>query len=193
MIDICNEKQVKHIVARIIKKTKRIDSMVCASGVYLNKPAENMTAKDWDSVVGTNLTANFTVCREVGKVMLEQKKGSIITIGSLGSFVALSGTLAYSVSKAGVVSMTQCLASEWTEKGVRVNSIIPGVFPTKLNKKALTKPGRLDNILKGIPAKRLGNLEELSGAAVFLASDESSYISGISMPVDGGFLGFSGY
>jgi len=191
--DITKKKQIKVLCRAVHKKYKRIDIMVCASGIYLNKPAERVATHKWNSILDTNLTGTFQACQIVGTYMIRQGKGSIITIGSLGSFVALSNTIAYSVSKAGVVALTRGLATEWARYGVRVNALIPGVFPTRLNHKALQKKGRKKNILRGIPLKRLGKVDELAGAAVFLASDESSYITGTSFPVDGGFLSFSGY
>lgn len=192
-VDIEDETAVKGLYSSVLKKYSRIDVVACTSGVYDNVPAEKMTTKAWEKVIRTNLTGNFVVCREAGKIMLKQGRGSIITIGSLGSYVALSGTCAYSASKAAVVSLTQSLASEWADRGVRVNCIVPGVIPTRLNEKALKKPGRVDNILRGIPMKRLGSADEIAGAAAFLAGDDSAYITGAALPVDGGFLSFSGY
>jgi len=192
-VDITQHEQVKNICNKVLKHYNRIDGMVCASGIYLNKPAEKVTKKEWDKIIDINLSGMFTTCQTVGKIMLKQGKGNIITIGSLGSFVAMSNTIAYSVSKAGVVALTKSLSAEWAHRGVRVNSIIPGVFPTRLNRKALRMKIRLKNILRGIPLRRLGSLDELVGAAIFLASDEAQYVTGISLPVDGGFLSFSGY
>jgi len=191
--DITKENQLNALCKKVLKKHKRIDIVVNASGIYLNKPAKNVTKREWDIIVDTNLTGMFLASRIFGTAMLKQKKGSIINIGSLGSYVALSNTVAYSVSKAGVVALTKALSAEWSSGGVRVNTIVPGVFPTRLNKKALQIKGRKENIIKGIPMKRLGMLKELVGAAVYLASDESSYVTGTSLPVDGGFLSFSGY
>lgn len=192
-VDVTSRKEVESFVSKVVSRYKKIDCMICASGVYLNKPAEDVTDKEWNTVLDTNVNGFFITAQIVGRQMLTQNSGSIISIGSLGSFVALSNTIAYSVSKAAVVSMTRCLSSEWASRGVRVNSIVPGVFPTRLNKKALAMKGRKENILKGIPIKRLGDLSELVGIAVFLASQESSYVTGAAIPVDGGFLSFSGY
>ena len=192
-VDITHPQQVKSLCAKVLKRYKRIDCMVCASGIYLNKPAEKIPIDEWDSIMRTNLTGVFSACQIVGTIMLKQGKGSIINIGSIGSFVAMTNTVAYSVSKAGVVALTKSLSAEWAHRCVRINALIPGVFPTRLNKKALRKKWRVENIIKGIPMKRLGSLDELIGAAVFLASDQATYVTGISLPVDGGFLSFSGY
>lgn len=192
-VDITSRVQIKKITAAIKKKYHALDILVCASGAYLNKPAEKVTDSEWRHIMHTNLDGTFMASQIVGREMLQAGKGSIITIGSLGSFVALSNTVAYSVSKAGIVALTRSLACEWAQRGVRVNAIIPGVFPTRLNEKALAMPGRVENILKGIPARKLGSLDQLVGAAVYLASDESQYVTGTSLSVDGGFLAFSGY
>jgi NAD(P)-dependent dehydrogenase (short-subunit alcohol dehydrogenase family) len=192
-VDITSRIQIKKITAAIKKKYHAIDILVCASGAYLNKSAEKVTDREWQHIMRTNLDGTFMAAQVVGREMLAAGSGSIITIGSLGSFVALSNTVAYSVSKAGVVALTRSLACEWAERGVRVNAIIPGVFPTRLNEKALAMPGRVENILKGIPSRKLGSLDQLIGAAVYLASNESHYVTGTSLSVDGGFLAFSGY
>ncbi len=192
-VDIRKSAQIKNICRKVLKRYKKIDCMVCASGIYYNKSADKVTKKEWDDVIETNLTGMFTACQVVGNIMLKQGDGNIITIGSLGSFVAMSNTVAYSVSKAGAVALTKALSAEWSSRGVRVNTLIPGVFPTRLNKRALRIRGRVQNILRGIPLRRLGTLDELVGAAVFLASDEAQYVTGISLPVDGGFLSYSGY
>jgi len=167
--------------------------MVCASGAYLKKPAEDVSLDEWNHIISVNLTGVFLANKVVGKVMLSQSSGSIVNIGSLGSFVSLSHTVAYCVSKSGVVMLTRCLSSEWCQRGVRVNAIIPGVFPTNLNRKALSDPVRLNNIIARTPMKRLGDVNELAGAAIYLVSDESKFVTGITMPVDGGFLAHSGF
>lgn len=191
--DVTRKNDIEHICNAILKKYKKIDVMVCCAGTYLKKPAEEISEEEWRDVLDTNLNGTFLTNSVVGKIMLNQAKGSIINIGSLGSVVALSNTLPYCVSKAGVLMLSQSLSTEWCHRGVRVNTIIPGVFPTDLNKKALSDPIRVKNILNRTPMKRLGNLEELVGASVFLASDESNFVSGIALPVDGGFLASSGF
>jgi len=192
-IDVNQPSTIKQVLRSIIKKYKKIDSCVCAAGIYMNKSAETLTLSEWNNIINTNLTGSFNVCRIVGEKMLLQGSGSIVNISSLSAVQALTGTIAYSVSKAGVISLTQGLSAEWASRGVRVNAIIPGVFPTKLNKKALQLPGRKENILKGIPIRRLGDVKELIGATRFLVSKDSTYVTGIALPVDGGFLSFSGY
>ncbi len=192
-VDVTDEQQINKLCDAVLGQFGRIDVMVCSAGAYLKKPAEEVSLSEWDAVIRTNLTGTFLTNRIVGTVMLKQGKGSIINIGSLGSSVALSNTLPYCASKAGVVMLTRCLSSEWCKRGVRVNAIIPGVFPTDLNRKALSDPLRVENILRRTPMGRLGDVSELIGATVFLACDESAFVSGIELPVDGGFLAHSGF
>ncbi|RJP56141.1 MAG: SDR family oxidoreductase [Candidatus Auribacter fodinae] len=191
--DVTRQDQVEQVCARTAELFGRIDIMACVSGAYIKKPATDISLDEWNTVLNTNLTGTFITNQAAGKYMLKQGKGSIINIGSLGSDVALSNTLPYCASKAGVVMVTKCLSSEWAGSGVRVNTIIPGVFPTNLNRKALSDPVRVENIIKRTPIKRLGAVDELAGAAIFLASDESAFVTGIALPVDGGFLAFSGF
>jgi len=191
--DVTDESQIEYLCEKIMARFARIDCMVCASGAYLKKPAQDVSLEEWNHIISVNLTGVFLANKIVGKIMLSQSKGSIINIGSLGSFVSLSHTIPYCVSKSGVVMLTKCLSSEWCSHGVRVNAIIPGVFPTNLNRKALSDPVRLNNIINRTPMKRLGEVNELAGAAVYLASDESSFVTGTTFAVDGGFLAHSGF
>jgi NAD(P)-dependent dehydrogenase (short-subunit alcohol dehydrogenase family) len=143
---------------------------------------------DFQAVLETNLTGTFRACQIFGRPMLEAGRGRIINIASLSSFVALYQTAAYSASKAGVVSLTQSLAVEWGPRGVNVNAIAPGVFRTALNQALLDGTGRGKEFLLRTPLQRFGQLEELVGAAVFLASDSASFVNGETIAVDGGFL-----
>jgi NAD(P)-dependent dehydrogenase (short-subunit alcohol dehydrogenase family) len=120
--------------------------------------------------------------------MLERESGSIINIASLSTFVALYEVAAYSASKAAVASLTKSLAIEWGQRGVRVNAIAPGVFRTSLNQKLLDETERGREFLLRTPMKRFGNVDELAGAAIFLASDAASFVNGEVIAVDGGFL-----
>lgn len=191
--DITSEEEIEALCAYVIDRYSRIDIMACVSGAYLKKPARDITRSQWQAVIDVNLTGTFLTNRIAGNYMIDQGAGSIINIGSLGSFVALSDTAPYCASKAGVIMLSRCLACEWADKGVRVNTIIPGVFPTNLNKTALSDQVRVANIIRRTPQKRLGSLQELKGAAIYLASDEASFVTGIELPVDGGFLAHSGF
>ncbi len=165
----------------------RIDILVAAAGVTKRIPTLLMTEADWQRIVDTNLTGVLRACQVFGAPMVEQKRGRIITIGSLASFVGLHEVAAYTASKAAVAGLTRALAIEWAPYGVTVNAIAPGVFQTDLNRELL-KSGRGQEFLVRTPMKRFGNVEELAGAAVFLASDAGSFVTGQVIAVDGGFL-----
>ena len=165
----------------------RIDILIAAAGVTKRVPTLEMAEADWSRIVDTNLTGVLRACQVFGAPMVEQKRGRIITIASLASFVGLYEVAAYTASKAAVAGLTRALAVEWAAHGVTVNAIAPGVFQTDLNRGLLTS-GRGQEFLVRTPMKRFGKLEELVGAAVFLASDAASFVTGQLLVVDGGFL-----
>lgn len=143
---------------------------------------------EWNSIMETNLTGTFRACRLFGRAMIERKYGRIVNIASIASFVGLQEVAAYSASKSAVASLTKSLAVEWGRYGVIVNAIAPGVFRTDLNAALLDGTERGREFLVRAPMKRFGQLEELVGAAVFLASDAASFVNGHVLVVDGGML-----
>jgi len=165
----------------------RLDIVVAAAGITRRVPTLQMDEADWDRILETNLTGVMRTCRVFGSRMVEQGSGRIINIASLASFIGLHEVAAYTASKAGVAGLTRALAVEWARYGVTVNAIAPGVFETDLNRELL-KSGRGEEFKMRTPMARFGRVEELVGAAVFLASDAASFITGQVIAVDGGFL-----
>lgn len=165
----------------------RIDALLCVAGTTKRVATLDMAEADWDRILSTNLTGTLRACQVFGREMVKRRAGRIITIGSLSSFVGLFEVAAYVASKSGVAGLTRALAVEWAPYNVTVNSIAPGVFKTDLNA-ALLESARGQEFLMRTPMGRFGRLDELVGAAVFLASDAASFVTGHVLAVDGGFL-----
>jgi NAD(P)-dependent dehydrogenase (short-subunit alcohol dehydrogenase family) len=165
----------------------RLDVMVYAAGMTKRVPTLEMDEGDWARILDTNLTGMLRACQVFGREMVARRSGRIIAIASLTSFVGMYEVAAYVATKAGVAGLTKALAVEWAAHGVNVNAIAPGVFRTALNSALLDSP-RGQEFLVRTPMKRFGRIEELVGAAVFLAADASSFVTGHVLAVDGGFL-----
>jgi NAD(P)-dependent dehydrogenase (short-subunit alcohol dehydrogenase family) len=166
----------------------KVDILVNAAGITKKAATVNFAEEDWVAILDTNLTGTLRGCQIFGEHMLQRKSGRVINIASLASQVALFQVAAYCASKAGVASLTKSLAVEWSRHGVLVNAILPGVFRTDLNAGLLDGTERGREFLMRTPMGRFGQTEELVGAAVFLASDASSYVAGQLLAVDGGML-----
>lgn len=166
----------------------KVDILVNSAGRTKRAPTLDFADDDWNAILDTNLNGTLRACQVFGRHMIEQGYGRIINIASLSSFVSLFEVAAYSVSKAAVAALTKSLAIEWAKNGVNVNAIAPGVFKTALNTKLLEETERGREFLTRTPIGRFGHVEELAGAAVFLASEAASFITGEVLVVDGGFL-----
>ena len=165
-----------------------VDILVNCAGATQRVPVLEVSESDWNCILDINLNGTLRACQVFGRKMIERKYGRIINIASLSSFVAWYEVAAYGASKSAVASLTKSLAVEWAPHRVCVNAIVPGVFRTKLNTALLDGTPRGQELLMRTPMRRFGQVEELVGAAVFLASDAASFVTGHLLVVDGGFL-----
>jgi NAD(P)-dependent dehydrogenase (short-subunit alcohol dehydrogenase family) len=185
--DVTQAADVERLVREVEDGLGSIDILVNNAGVNIRGPVEELGESDWDAVVGTNLKAPFLCARAVGPGMCERGWGRIINLGSILSVVGIAGRVPYASSKAGVLGLTRVLALEWAKRGVTVNAICPGPFATDMNRQLLADPVKYQAFVEKIPLGRWGELHEIVGAAVFLASDAASFVTGSALFVDGGW------
>lgn len=165
----------------------RADILINGAGINAPTPFLDIELEEFHEVMNSQITSTLLGCQVFGAHMLEQGKGSIINISSASAGPPLSKAFTYSVAKAGIVNLTQNLGREWGTQGVRVNAIRPGFFPTEWNRKNFITPDREAAILGHTPMQRYGEVDELIGAAIYLASDASSFVTGAELAVDGGY------
>jgi len=175
------------LIEKIVVSIGHVDILVNNAGIHLKKEATRVTDREYQDVVQTNQTAVFALTREIAKPMIARGTGNIIMISSMASHYGIPKVIAYTASKSAVEGMTRALAVEWSPHGVRINCIAPGFIATDMSARALgTDPERRKRVLARTPMGRLGEPSDVANAALFLASSQSKYITGIVLPVDGG-------
>ncbi|HEY3707309.1 MAG TPA: glucose 1-dehydrogenase [Terracidiphilus sp.] len=186
--DVLDRSTLQALHDAAIKEFGKVDILVNAAGVTHKSATLEESEAEWSRVIETNLTGTLRACQIFGKTMVNAGYGRIVNIASLTTFVGFFQVAAYSASKAAVGSLTKVLAIELAQSGVNVNAIAPGMFPTELNAKLITGTPRGEELHMRVPMGRFGKAEELQGAAIFLASEASAYVTGEIVAVDGGFL-----
>jgi len=190
-VDVTQPEDVEEMVERTLAVFGRVDILVNNAGIPLVAPSEGLDLNEWRKVIDTNLTGVFLCSQAVARPMLRQGSGCIINIGSLTSFVGFPKRLAYASTKTAVLGVTRVLAVEWARQGIRVNAIAPGWIRTDLMQSLIAR-GVLDpdKLIARTPMGRLGEVDDIVGPAIFLASDEAAFITGQTLVVDGGWLAY---
>ena len=185
--DLTNLSAIPEMINNLIKENDRIDILVNNAGINLKKDFTEVTDNEFEKVILTNLTSMFAISREVVKFMIQRGTGNIINISSMASQYGIPKVIAYSASKAAIEGMTRAMAVELSPKGIRVNCIAPGFIATDMSAKALDNDlERKTKVISRTPMGQLGMPADVADAALFLASSESAYITGVVLPVDGG-------
>jgi gluconate 5-dehydrogenase len=187
--DVRSSGDIQKVVDQVLREFGRLDILVNNSGVTWGATAEDYSLESWKKVMDTNMTGAFLFSQIAGRVMIQQRGGNIINIASVMGVIGIqdaADAIAYSTSKGALITFTKDLAAKWAKYNIRVNAIAPGWFPTDMTEWVFSHHGQ--EVLNLIPMGRYGDPEELKGAAVYLASDASKYVTGIVLPVDGGQL-----
>ncbi len=185
--DVTKEADVDWLFETVLEKFGRVDVLINSAGINIRHPVGAFPVDEFKQVLDVNLTGSWLCCRAAGRAMVEQGQGSVINVGSALSAVGLAERTAYCSSKAGILGLTRTLALEWASAGVRCNALCPGPFLTEINRPLLKEPEKVQAVIGQTAMNRWAELHEIQGAAVFLASDASSYMTGSSLFVDGGW------
>jgi NAD(P)-dependent dehydrogenase (short-subunit alcohol dehydrogenase family) len=186
--DVTKIADIEGLATDVERELGPVDILVNNAGINIRGPIQQLTEADWDAVIDTNLKGPFLCARTFGPRMVSRGWGRVINLGSVLGVIALPGRAPYASSKAGIINLTRVLALEWAGTGVTANAICPGAFATEMNRSLLEDPVKYKEFVAQIPMGRWGELEELTGAVVFLASDASSYVTGTPLFVDGGWI-----
>lgn len=187
-LDVQSEASVERAVRKAVDLFGRLDILVNSAGVMLRKPTFDLQAGEFNNLYDIHVTGSLRCAQAAGRIFREQHAGCIINIASISSFADLVEVAAYAAAKNAILGLTRSLANEWAKHGVRTNAIAPGFIPTDFNRKMIENTDRGRRIIEHTPMARFGTADEIAGAAVFLASPAASFVNGICIPVDGGYL-----